>query len=400
MPEIDLNRPQSRPSGSKERRSGRRGARRSTLSRAARLAGATVAVNALVRTARPRSQRAVSVDGALADELRRPDGLAAGKVVQLGDDSAASLAAAYGELSPGAPVVLSVPRRPVMRERVRSELFAQGFERPKVLTAGDRFVISALRSEGLPPALRRHRLSVVVPVYNERATFSTMMKTLVDKEIEGVDIDIVVVESNSTDGTRDEVLSYADHARVTVVLQEAARGKGNAVRAGLERATGDFVLVQDADLEYDMDDYEVLLQPLQRFEAGFVLGARRAAGHTWRIRHFGGDASLALLMNVGHQIFLALFNAVYRQKLHDPFTMYKLFRRDAIFGLNFECDRFDFDWELTAKLVRAGYTPLELPVTYHSRSFGEGKKVSLVRDPLTWVTACFKYRFSRLYADR
>jgi len=84
---------------------------------------------------------------------------------------------------------------------------------------------------------------------------------------------------------------------------------------------------------------------------------------------------------------------VYGTRLHDPFTMFKVFRRDCVHGLTFESNRFDFDWELVGKLVRAGYTPLEIPVNYQSRSFAQGKKVSLLRDPLTWFRACFKYRF-------
>ena len=92
-----------------------------------------------------------------------------------------------------------------------------------------------------------------------------------------------------------------------------------------------------------------------------------------------------------------LFNIVYGQRLHDPFTMYKVIRRDCLYGLKFECDRFDFDWELTAKLIRAGYIPKELPASYELCSFTEGKKVSFFGDPLTWIVACFKYRFVRLY---
>jgi hypothetical protein len=101
-------------------------------------------------------------------------------------------------------------------------------------------------------------------------------------------------------------------------------------------------------------------------------------------------------MNVGHVFFTGLFNVVYGTRLRDPFTMFKVFRRDCIHGLTFESNRFDFDWELVGKLVRAGYRPLEIPVNYRSRSFAEGKKVSFFRDPLTWIRACFKYRFTRL----
>jgi hypothetical protein len=98
-------------------------------------------------------------------------------------------------------------------------------------------------------------------------------------------------------------------------------------------------------------------------------------------------------MNVGHLFFTGLFNVVYGQRMRDPFTMFKVFRRDCLYGLTFESNRFDFDWELVAKLVRAGYVPLEIPVNYSSRSFSKGKKVSLWRDPWTFFRACFKYRF-------
>ena len=128
--------------------------------------------------------------------------------------------------------------------------------------------------------------------------------------------------------------------------------------------------------------------------AAFVLGSRHGKdGATWKVRHFADQAHVSWFMNLGHVLFTALFNVTYGTRLRDPFTMYKVFRRDCLYGLTFEANRFDFDWELVGKLVRAGYTPLEIPVNYESRSFGEGKKVLLFRDPLTWIRACFKYRF-------
>jgi hypothetical protein len=119
-------------------------------------------------------------------------------------------------------------------------------------------------------------------------------------------------------------------------------------------------------------------------------------GKTWKMRHFTDQVLVARAMNFGHLFFTTLFNVVYGQRLRDPFTMYKVFRRDCLHRLTFESNRFDFDWELVGKLVRAGYVPIEIPVNYESRSFSKGKKVSLWRDPWTFLRACFKYRFVSL----
>ncbi len=241
-------------------------------------------------------------------------------------------------------------------------------------------------------------LSVIVPVYNERATFVVMMDQLLQKSIEGVDIEVIVIESNSTDGTREEVRKYLDHPRVRIILEDKPKGKGAAVRAGLAIARGDIILFQDADLEYDLNDYEALLAPLLRFEANFVLGSRHSAMKTtWKIRKFTDSPALAAYFNLGHVLFLALFNFIYKQSLTDPFTMYKVFRRDCIWGLTFECDLFDFDNEIVIKLVRKGYRPLELPVNYVSRSIKEGKKIKLVRDAVNWLRALIRFRNTPLY---
>ena len=283
---------------------------------------------------------------------------------------------------------------------VATALFRAGFVDPRLVPDHHGgYDVLARRGAAEPPTRRRHLLSVVMPVYNEVGTFGEVAKALLAKEISGVDIEVIIVESNSTDGSRDAVKAVMDHPRVTAIFEERPKGKGHAVRAGLAEARGDFVLIQDADLEYSLDDYDELLEPLRTFEASFVLGARSSPAGTWGMRHFDTQVLVSRLMNVGHVGFLALFNAVYRQKLADPFTMYKVFRRDCIFGMRLECDRFDFDWELTAKLIRAGYTPLEKPVAYASRSFSQGKKVRLVGDPWSWIVACARYRFAPLHED-
>jgi glycosyltransferase involved in cell wall biosynthesis len=248
------------------------------------------------------------------------------------------------------------------------------------------------------PASPVPRLSVILPLYNERSTFPTLMEMLLEKQIPNLEMEIILVESNSSDGSRELALNYRDHPRVRLILEERPQGKGHAVRNGLQYATGDVVLFQDADLEYDLDDYEGLIEPILDYRQNFVIGSRHSqTTRLWKIRKFDDASGLTALFNLGHLIFLTLFNLIYRQRMSDPFSMFKVFRRECLYGLKFECNRFDFDHEIVIKLVRKGYRPFELPVNYCSRSFSEGKKVTVFRDPLTWLRALVKFRNSPLY---
>lgn len=241
-------------------------------------------------------------------------------------------------------------------------------------------------------------LSIVLPIYNESSTFSVLMKQLLDLELTDIKKEIIVVESNSKDNSRDQVMKYKDHPDVKIILQEKANGKGNAVREGMQHATGDIMLIQDADLEYDLNDYNALLEPVLSYRNPFVLGARH--GGKWRkMRHFSDQAQLSAYFNFGHVLFTTILNVLYGQRMKDPFTMFKVFRRDCLYNLKFECNRFDFDFELVIKLLRKGYVPVEIPVNYYSRSFKEGKKVNMYRDPFTWIKALLKYRFVKITED-
>jgi 2-polyprenyl-3-methyl-5-hydroxy-6-metoxy-1,4-benzoquinol methylase len=241
-------------------------------------------------------------------------------------------------------------------------------------------------------------LSIIVPAYNEANTFGILMHSLLKKEIKGVRKEIIIVESNSTDGTRREVQTFNDAPDVITVFEDRPQGKGHAVRSGLERASGDFVIIQDADLEYDLNDYDQLLEPLLRHRKAFVLGSRHMKG--WKMRQFENARFVAFVMNLGQKIFKGLLNLACGQHLNDPFTMYKVFRRDCLFGLTLKANRFDFDWEIVIKLLRKGYVPLEIPVNYKSRSFKEGKKISFAKDPILWIRALIKFRFEKLYKIR
>lgn len=251
-------------------------------------------------------------------------------------------------------------------------------------------VTFARRAE--PRAVRK--LSVVMPAYNEAQTVRGAIDRVLEKEIQDLEIELIIVESASTDGTREIVREYEGRDGVTVIWQDRPRGKGNAVRAGLQRVSGDYVLIQDADDEYDIEDYDALVQPLMTGEASFILGARHGGG-TWKMRKMRDQRLTGHLLNFGHWFFTTLVNVVYGVRLKDPFTMYKVFHSDCLRDIEFECDRFDFDYELLIKLVKKGYRPIEIPVNYRSRSFTEGKKINVFLDPLTWIRAIIKFRFQK-----
>jgi len=238
------------------------------------------------------------------------------------------------------------------------------------------------------------KLTVILPVSDESATIRTVVRGVLGLDCPGVQIELIIAENNSTDGTAEIVDEYRDHPRVTVVHRKGPPGKGLSVRNALSHAAGDVILIQDGDLEYCIDDYPLLLAPLMTGEASFVLGSRYVRGRP--MRSFPNARLMAGVMNCAHRVFTGLFNVVYGTRLSDPFTMYKVFRRDSLNGVSLACKRFDFDLELVAKLVRLGHIPLEVPVAYRSRTRREGKKVRVLADPPTWIVALIRCRFARL----
>ncbi|MCS6802098.1 MAG: glycosyltransferase family 2 protein [Chloroflexota bacterium] len=224
------------------------------------------------------------------------------------------------------------------------------------------------------------RLSVLMPVYNEELTLEKALRRLAALPLE---LEIIVVDDCSTDATW-EILQAIELPGLVRLRHPVNRGKGAAVRTALAAATGDWVIIQDADLEYDPGDFPKLLRPALAGDATVVYGARNLA-------------SQKPLLRFGNQFLTWLTNLLYGSRLSDMETCYKLMPRTLALELNLECERFDLEPEITAKVLRRGLRIVEVPISYVPRA---DKKLSPWRDGLPAVVALLKYRFSRARSDR
>lgn len=224
------------------------------------------------------------------------------------------------------------------------------------------------------------KLTVVMPCYNEQATLRAIVAQVLAQPF---DIELLIVDDGSTDATRDILAEIAEaHPQVRVLLQPENAGKGAALRRGFAEATGDIVLVQDADLEYNPDEYARLVDPIIKDNADVVYGSR-----------FSGDSHRVLYFwhSVGNRMLTTLSNVVTDLNLSDMETCYKVFRREVVQRLRLEEDRFGIEPEMTAKLAAMpGIRIWEVPISYNGRTYAEGKKIGM-RDALRAVYAITKY---------
>jgi len=245
------------------------------------------------------------------------------------------------------------------------------------------------------------KVSIVIPVYNEAKTVAVLLEQVWEQPI-SFEREIIIVESNSNDGSRALVKKFAEEKNklvpdaVKVILQEHPRGKGFAMREGFKHASGDIILIQDADLEYDVKDYPAVLAPIAEGKTALVLGSRHLSANGWKIRKFENAPVKSQFLNLGGRLFHFFFNTMFGTQLTDPTTMFKVFRRDCLEHFTLSANRFDFDWELLGKMILAGFIPLEVPISYQSRGFAEGKKVRIISDPFLWIRIILKTRFSPL----
>ncbi len=224
------------------------------------------------------------------------------------------------------------------------------------------------------------KLSILIPVYNERRTIAEAVRRARTVDLP-VDREILIIDDGSTDGTGEIVKRLAD-STVKVLTQPVNRGKGAALRRGFEESTGDYVIVYDADLEYDPRDWPALLRPALEGEASAVYGSRfTGERRNMMFWHWMGNRFLSLLTNV-----------LYNTTLSDMETCSKLIEGDLIRSLHLTSNRFDIEPEITAKLLRLGVRIYEVPIRYTGREVEEGKKISW-RDGFPALWALVKYRF-------
>jgi glycosyltransferase involved in cell wall biosynthesis len=224
------------------------------------------------------------------------------------------------------------------------------------------------------------KLSVVMPVYNEAGTVEEMIKRV---QAVGLADEIIVVDDGSTDGSSAVLKDLNGKGQIRVITHSKNQGKGAAVRSGIQAAQGDLILIQDADLEYDPRDFKKLLEPIERDMADAVYGSR----------FLGGPRRPTMFWHaVANRFLTFLTNVLYNNILTDMETGYKLFRRELLKDIDIRSNGFNFEPEITAKLLKRHTRIFEVPITFNPRNYAEGKKIG-IRDAFEAFWALFRYRF-------
>lgn len=223
-------------------------------------------------------------------------------------------------------------------------------------------------------------LSIIIPVYNEEKTIESGLHRVLSARVAGWKKEVIVVDDGSTDGTRKALSRWEKKCRMIYLPHNA--GKGRALRAGFAQATGDIIIIQDADLEYNPDDYPVLLRPFSDERVSVVYGSR----------FLGPHLSTMYLYALGNKFVTLVTNILYNTNITDMETGYKVFRRKILKDVSLSANRFDFEPEFTAKILKVGYQIYEVPISYYGRKFKEGKKLTW-KDGVVAIFTLLKNRF-------
>ena len=226
------------------------------------------------------------------------------------------------------------------------------------------------------------KLSIIIPVYNEKDTILKILDK-VDKTHLSIEKEIIIIDDFSTDGTRD-ILKDIKKKNIKIFYHERNIGKGYAIRTGLQHITGEIVIIQDADLEYDPNDYQKLIDQIIKNKAKVVYGSRNLGKGKHERSHFS--------FYIGGVFLSKLANLLYGIKITDEATCYKVFRADIIKNINLKCKKFEFCPEVTAKIAKNGIKIMEIPISYHPRKKNEGKKINW-KDGIEAIAILIKYRF-------
>jgi glycosyltransferase involved in cell wall biosynthesis len=227
-------------------------------------------------------------------------------------------------------------------------------------------------------------VSIVMPLYNEAASIRQILEAVLR---EASVAEVIVVDDCSTDGSTGIVLQIAKRdPRITLIRHEKNMGKGAALRTGIGKATADIVLIQDADLEYDPSDYATLIRPIQRGKADAVFGSRFIGSHEHRVLYFWHS--------LGNQFLTLLSNMTTNLNLTDMEACYKVFKRDLIQSVTLEENRFGIEPEIVAKIARTGARIYEVAISYHGRTYAEGKKIGW-KDGVSAIRCILKYGLLR-----
>ena len=240
--------------------------------------------------------------------------------------------------------------------------------------------LSYPQSRGLPPDPADSRLAVIMPVFNEAQTVAAIVETVLAQPMVE---ELIAVDDGSSDGTSDVLAELSkNHPRLTLIRHDINQGKGAALRTGFSAARSPIVLIQDADLEYDPEEYPKMIGPILSGKADVVFGSRFRGSEAHRVLYFWHS--------IGNQILTLLSNMLTNLNLSDMETGFKAFRQSVVKRITIEENRFGFEPEITAKVARLGVTIYEVAISYSGRTYAQGKKVSW-RDGLSAIRCIIKY---------